>query len=165
MDRPAGFEVSRLAMEIATALATAAFGAIVAYGALDFGTGWDETGPQPGFFPLYLGLITVAASFCVLVQAVIRRERRGEVFATGAQLRRVAAFLLPIAAFVAVSLTLGLYVGMFLYLAGVMLAQGGYRPPLALAVALGVTAVSYLVFETWFQVPLLKGPIEAWLGL
>ena len=29
----------------------------------------------------------------------------------------------------------------------------------------GAAVLLWLVFETWFQVPLLKGPLEAWLGL
>ena len=34
----------------------------------------------------------------------------------------------------------------------------------ALAVAVRVPLVLFMMFERWFLVPLPKGPIEAWLG-
>ena len=33
------------------------------------------------------------------------------------------------------------------------------------AVAIGMPAITYIVFEKWFLVPLPKGPLEEWLGL
>jgi hypothetical protein len=77
----------------------------------------------------------------------------------------VLAFSLPMVAFVFLSLWLGLYVGTVLYLVFVMVFQGGYRWWFALAVALGVVIAMRLIFPIWFQVPLLTGPLEAWLGL
>jgi hypothetical protein len=78
---------------------------------------------------------------------------------------RVLAFGLPILAFVLVSVYLGLYVATVLYIFGAMVFQGGYRPVVALAVAIGIAIVMRLVFPVWFKVPLLIGPLEAWLGL
>jgi hypothetical protein len=46
-----------------------------------------------------------------------------------------------------------------------MVFQGGYRLPFAIAVALGVALAMRVIFPIWFQVPLLTGPLEAWLGL
>jgi hypothetical protein len=165
MEKLATFRLSRLAMEVATALATAVLGAVVALESRNYGMGWDEAGPEPGFFPFYVGLLIMTGSFGVLAQAIIQHRGQAETFATGAQLQRIAAFFLPILLFVAVSIWLGLYVGMFLYLGWVMLAQGRYRIWSALAIAVAVTVCSYLIFEIWFQVPLLKGPIEFWLKL
>ncbi len=42
---------------------------------------------------------------------------------------------------------------------------GKYSWPLTLAIAIGVPAVFYFVFEKWFLIPLPKGPVEALLGL
>lgn len=165
MDEPERALVSRFWMEVGTAVATATGGAITAYGALEFGIGWDDAGPQPGFFPLYVGLLIVAGSAWVLIQALLQQRRSQAVFVTTAQAKRALAFFVPIVLFVAVSVMLGLYAGMFLYIMGVMLVQGRYRIWTALAVALAITVVSYLVFEVWFQVPLLKGPLEARFGL
>jgi hypothetical protein len=46
-----------------------------------------------------------------------------------------------------------------------MVFQGGYRPLFALPFALAVAVVMRLVFPMWFKVPLLTGPLEAWLKL
>ena len=163
MDKRESGGISRFAMECAASAATGAVGAAVAVGGLQSGIGWNEAGPEPGTFPFAVGLIIVAGSLGTLVQAIRVRDRG--VFLDGLRLRQVAAFFGPMAAFVALSLPLGLYVASALYLAGVMALQGGYRLRSAVPVGLGVAALLWLVFETWFQVPLLKGPIEAWLGL
>ena len=60
---------------------------------------------------------------------------------------------------------LGLYVGMVAYLLTVMLWQGRYRLPVAVAISFGTAVVVFLMFERWLQVPLMKGPLEAWLGI
>ncbi len=157
--------VSRLAVEVAVALTTAAIGLTVLLGAQEFGTGWGDAGPQPGYFPFYIGLIVVAASLGVLVQAVIRYRDRSVAFLTHEQARRVAAFFGPMLAFVAVAALLGLYVALIAYLTATMVVQGRYRLWQALTVAFGTAGIFYVVFEVWFMVPLLKGPIEAWLRI
>jgi putative tricarboxylic transport membrane protein len=35
---------------------------------------------------------------------------------------------------------------------------------LVLTLAVLIPLVTFLVFETWFLVPMPKGPLEAWLG-
>ena len=60
---------------------------------------------------------------------------------------------------------LGLYVATALYLGAVMYVQGGYRLVTSAAVAIATSAFFYVVLETWFRVPLLKGPLEAALGI
>ena len=42
---------------------------------------------------------------------------------------------------------------------------GRYRWELVIAIAVGVPAIFYVMFEKWFLVPLPKGPIEDLLGL
>jgi hypothetical protein len=42
---------------------------------------------------------------------------------------------------------------------------GRYGWGLVAALAIGVPAVAYVMFEKWFLVPLPKGPIEDLLGL
>jgi hypothetical protein len=158
--------LSRFAMEVATALMTGVFGAVVCYGSFEFGTGWGDAGPEPGYFPFYVGSIIMAASGINLVNAFLHHRRHpGEKFLSVEQGRRILSFFGPMLLFVLVSSVLGMYVGMILYLFGVMVHQGGYHLPKAAAIALITTVVNYLLFEVWFQVPLLKGPIEAFLGL
>ena len=58
-----------------------------------------------------------------------------------------------------------LYIGMILYLITVMMVQGDYRLPAALGVSVGTALFFFVVFEKLLKVGLMKGPIEAWLGV
>lgn len=165
MQNPSTTLLTRLTLEIAVALAAALAGAIVCYGSLEIGTGWGDAGPQPGYFPFYIGLFIVIASGGVLIESVIEQRRRKQVFLTREQGHRILSFFLPMLGFVAVSMVLGLYVGLGLYLFGVMTIQGKYRIGKALAVCASTIVIFYFVFEKWFQVPLLKGPLEALLHI
>ena len=156
--------MSRLAAETLTALVTLALGAAVVFGAREYGTGWTTAGPQPGTFPFCVGVLVVAASVGNLVVAWLRR-RSGAPFIDAVQARRIAAFALPMLAFVALAVTLGFYVATAVYLATVMRFQGGYRWLPSLAVALLTSAFFFVLLELWFKVPLLKGPLEAALNV
>jgi hypothetical protein len=41
---------------------------------------------------------------------------------------------------------------------------GRYGWPMVLSISLGVTILTFIIFERWFLVPLPKGPIEEFLG-
>ncbi len=161
--------VSRFAAETATAAATAVFGLVVVRGSLEFGIGWDGAGPQPGAFPFYVGLLVALASLGTLGQTIVRRYAGpglpAEVFLDGAGARRVVAFLMPMLGFVALSVTLGMYVATVVYLAFAMRVQGGYGWMPTLTVSLATAIFFYLSLEKFFQIGLIKGPVEAWLGL
>ena len=165
MPSPSGTLLTRLTMEIAVAGAAALAGALVCYGSLEIGTGWGDAGPQPGYFSFYIGLFIVLASCGVLIESVIEQRKHPQVFLTREQGHRILTFFLPMLGFVAVSMVLGLYVGLALYLFGVMTIQGGYRIVKALTICSSTVVIFYFVFEKWFQVPLLKGPLEALLKI
>jgi hypothetical protein len=166
MVNPSKVLLTRFGVEVAMASLTAIVGGIVVWGAREFGTGWGDAGPQPGYFPFYVGVIILVASGGVLVEALLDREaRHAKAFLTREQAGRVLAFLGPIAGFVVLAVLLGLYVGLVIYLTATMVFQGRYRLYQALAVSLGAAIACYAVFEIWFQVPLLKGPLEALLNL
>jgi len=157
--------ISRTSMEVATALVTGIVGVAVMWGAVEHDIGWGDSGPASGYFPFRIGLLLVLASLTNLVIALRRRRLDLSSFVTNAQMRSVLAFGLPILGFVIVSSFLGLYVGAVLYLASVMIFQGGYRPVYAIGFALAVAVAMRLIFPIWFKVPLLTGPLEALLGL
>ena len=155
--------MTRFAAEIATAFVTLVLGVTIIAGAREYGTGWSAGGPEPGTFPFYVGLLVTAASAGNALVAW-RRRRAGRAFVSPRQLRRIAAFGLPILGFVALALTLGFYVATAIYLALVMRVQGGFRWLACIAVAAGTSLFFFAVLEVWFKVPLLKGPLEALLG-
>ena len=158
--------ISRRAAEIATALVTGAFGIVTAIGATEFGTGWSTSGPEPGAFPFYVGLMIALASAGNLLTALLANNvRLGRDFVSGEQLWLVLGFALPMAAFVVSSLFLGLYVGTALYMFGTLYFQSGYSAWRSSLIAIGLPVFFYLVIERGFQVSMLKGPLEAALGL
>jgi hypothetical protein len=157
--------VKRLHAELGLAALTALAGALTAYGSLELGASWTDHGPEPGYFPFHVGLFLLAASFWNGIKALRRRFAEAEPFLVPEQTARLVRFLLPMAAFVVVTVFLGLYIGSALYLFWVAWRQGGYRPQLAALLGAAFSVFLYLVFEIAFQVPLLKGPLEPLLGI
>jgi len=157
--------ISRYTAEIGTATLTAGLGLAAVIGALEFGIGWGDAGPESGAFPFYMGLLVVVASVGTLIQATLGRHGLQSVLLHREGAKRVASFLMPMLAFVVAARLLGLYVATALYLAFVMRVQGKYRLVTSIASGVAAAVMFYLVFEVAFQVPLLKGPLEAAVGL
>jgi len=161
--------ITRFWAETGTALATLLFGVVIVYGALDFGIGWDSSGPQPGAFPFYIGLLVALASAGTLGLTAMQRAAGSvslrEDILDREKARRVASFFLPLLAFVVLSVTLGMYAATILYLVFTMRFQGDYGWPATLVTAVCTAAFFYLALEKFFQIGLLKGPIEPLIGL
>jgi hypothetical protein len=157
--------LTRNAAEIGTAMATGALGITAIVGALEFGIGWESSGPGPGAFPFYMGVLVTGASAVNLAKAVIGRHDLQDAFFDREQALRVAAFFGPIVLFVIGALYLGIYVATALYLTRSMWLQGGYRVALSALAGVATAVFFYIVLEYFFQVPLLKGPLEAAIGL
>ena len=79
-------------------------------------------------------------------------------------MRPVLKMLLPATAFVALMPFVGLYVASALYMAFYMRWIGRHSWLVVVALGVAFPVVTFLVFETWFLVPMPKGPLEAWLG-
>ncbi len=156
--------ISRFAAELIMAAATCLMGLVISVGALEFGIGWGDAGPEPGAFPFYIGVMIMVASLGTAVQTLLRRPQ-GEAFLDWERAGRVAAFFGPMLAFVVASLFLGLYVAMAAYLFAVMRLQGGYSSPTSAAAGVGAAIFFYVLLEIGFKVSLMKGPLEAALGL
>jgi hypothetical protein len=155
---------SRFAFEMAFALLTLAFGVTVIVGALEFSIGWGEIGPEAGYFPFRIGSLIALASLVNVGLAIRRRHGVRETFLTGAEVRRIAAFGLPILAFVGVAMLLGIYVAATAYLVFTVGVAARHRLPVVLGVSIGFPLVLFVMFEILFKTPLLKGPLEAALG-
>ena len=142
--------------------------ATVIYDALRLGAGWGSEGPQSGFFPFWLATLLAAASIVLFVQALRRRSQ--EPFVTRDRFLPVLQVLGPLAGFVVVTdppgpwSGLGLYVAAGLYLGFYMRWVGRHDWRTVVALATSVPVITFLIFETWFLVPMPKGPVEAWLG-
>jgi len=154
--------------DLITAVVLMLLGGVVLYDALRLGVGWGTDGPQSGFFPFWLAMLLLLVALAVFVQAHVRGT--GKPFATSRQLRSVLQVLAPVAGFVVLTdppgpwTGLGLYVAGALYLAFYMRWVGRHDWRAVVALALIVPVITFLVFETWFLVPMPKGPVEAWFG-
>jgi hypothetical protein len=165
MEKQTGTFVSRFAVEAAFSLFTALFGAVIIFGALEFNIGWGDIGPDPGYFPFRVGILIVLASLVNLSWALYGRRRLApETFLTAQQARNVAAFAVPVVILVGVTLLLGIYAAMALYLAYTVGYVGRHRPWVTAAVAIATPAILFVLFEYLFLTPLLKGPLEHLFG-
>ena len=142
--------------------------AIVIYDALRLGFGWGSEGPQSGFFPFWLAALLALVSSVLFLQAL--RNRSEEPFVTRDRFVPVLQVLAPLAGFVVLTdppgpwSGLGLYVASGLYLGFYMRWVGRHDWRTVVALATVVPVISFIIFETWFLVPMPKGPVEAWFG-
>ncbi len=161
--------LARWQAEVAMAAFLAVIGIITIVGAMEYGTGWSTSGPEPGAFPFYMGIVILLASLANGLRALLPALRASgwaeRPFLTTEQLRLVLGFSLPILGLVIASLLLGLYVGMALYLFGTLVFQNRYPVLKAGLIALVAPVATYILIERIFKVGMLKGPLEAALGL
>lgn len=154
--------VSRRSMEMVVAALVAALAGLAIWSNLAIGAGWNEDGPQAGYFPMWIGVIVLTCSLIVLVQAWRQGERTS--FVTATQLRQVFVVLAPLVLYVALIGSLGIYVSSALFVFGFMVFVGKFAWWKALGFSAAVIALIFWVFEIQFRVPLPKGPLEMALG-
>ena len=153
------------AAELAVAAGFFVFGGIVIFDSLRLGMRWIADGPQPGYFPFYLGVIICVSALITFVIALRLPKERNKTFVERGQLKLVLSVLIPSAVYVALVGWLGIYVSAVLFIALFMRWLGKYPWWKVALVSLGNSIVFFLIFERWFLVPLPKGPIETLLGL
>lgn len=141
-----------------------ALGCVVIFDSVRLGARWAADGPQPGYFPFYLGAIICTASTITFLIALLSRGGQ-QTFVEVGQLKMVLSVLVPSAVFVALVGWLGIYLSGFLFVAFFMRWLGKYPWWKVAAVALGNSVVFFLIFEVWFLVPLPKGFLERLLGV
>lgn len=150
------------AADLTTVVILMAGAGLVIWDALRLGIGWASDGPRSGFFPFWLALLVLVAGAGIARQAA-RRVARPPFVGPG-QLRPVLQTLLPAVGYVALMPWIGLYLASAVYMAVYMRWLGRYPWIVGAGAGLAFAAAAFLVFETWFLVPMPKGPVEAWLG-
>jgi putative tricarboxylic transport membrane protein len=155
-------------LNLLTAAVLMLLSALVIYDALRLGIGWGSEGPQSGFFPFWLAAMLAAIGAVLLLQALLDRSQKR--FVTWERFVPVLKVLLPLAAFIVLTDPpgpgpgLGLYVAAGLYLGFYMRWVGRHHWGTVMALALVVPVLTFIIFETWFLVPMPKGPVETWFG-
>jgi hypothetical protein len=136
------------------------FGLVITIEAWRLGARWTSDGPGAGYFPFYIGLITIVASLGIFYQSVFSKSRDTGPFVNRVQAVRVLSVLLPATLYVLVVVFLGLYVASAIYIAGFMIFLGKYPPMKSVVLSVIIAAVFFVMFEVWFKVPLYKGTLE-----
>jgi putative tricarboxylic transport membrane protein len=155
-------------LNLVTAAALMLLSGIVIYDALRLGVGWASDGPRSGFFPFWLAVFLAAISAVLFAQAL--RERGGTPFVSRERCVPVLKVFLPLAGFIVLTdppgpwSGVGLYVAAALYLGFYMRWVGHHGWVEVLALSTIIPIVTFFIFETWFLVPMPKGPVETWLG-
>jgi putative tricarboxylic transport membrane protein len=153
------------AAEIGMALVLFTLGAIVIFDSVRLGMRWGADGPQPGYFPFYLGVFICLACAVTVVLALRMPAQGNKTFVQVGQLKLVLSVLVPSAVFVALVGWLGIYVSAVLFVALFMRWLGKYPWWKVAAVSVGHSVVLFMIFEIWFLVPLPKGAVERFLGV
>ena len=161
-DAPEPSAASRRTLEIITSICFLIIGSIVMWDSSRIGAGWGAEGPQSGYFPFYVGLLMNIAS--VVNLALAFKSDKAESFVSHPKIKLVLAIFLPCLVYVAVMQWLGLYVASVIFIAVFMRWQGKFSLFKSALTSIIVVVVLFVMFEIWFKVPLIKGPLEAALG-
>lgn len=157
--------VSNWTMEVGTAIALIAFATVVMVSNYRLGAGWSATGPEPGYFPFYVGAFIFISGVAILVQQILRRAPdKGGSFVDSRPMLRVLQIFIPTVIYVIVVAYLGIYVASAIFISGFMVWLGHYKLYVAIPIAIAISVALFITFEIWFLVPLPKGPLEIWLG-
>ncbi len=149
-------------LEIITSVCLLSLAIVIMWDSRRIGAGWGPSGPESGYFPFYIGALMGLASIVNLVKAW--RMSREKSFVSLGEIRLVSAMFIPALTFVFAMQWLGIYVSGALLIAFFMRWQGKFSYAKSAAVAIGTSLVLFAMFEIWFKVPLLKGPLEALFG-
>ena len=153
-------------MELLVAACFVGVSLLVITDSLRVGNAWGSDGPEPGYFPFYIGGLLLGGASWVIVQTLLawKQDDGKEVFAEKHEFNLMLLMLLPTAAFTAAIFVLGIYVASVVFIAAFMVWQGKYSYIKSIVVGTGISAALFVLFEVWFMLPLPKGFIHAWLG-
>jgi putative tricarboxylic transport membrane protein len=156
-------DVRRFTLRHAEVLAGVAFVALailVVWQGFDLGPGWDDSGPQPGFFPASLALLMGLGGVAALWAAVRSRDETPFL-----EVRQEAVDLIavgiPAALAVASVPVLGLYIMTTVYIGAFAAWYGGLRWYFTVPGGLAGALVLYWALERSFHIPL---PKSIWYG-
>jgi hypothetical protein len=150
-------------VEAIVALVIIGGGMLVIYDSLRLGARWGSDGPQAGYFPFYIGVLLCISGAVNLFRSL--RDPYVRTFVTVSQGRQVLRILIPLAFYVLGIKLLGIYVASTIFIGAFMIWLGKYGWLKTVLVSVGVSVAFFLMFELWFKVPMIKGPLETMLGL
>lgn len=163
-ENPSGGGFTYSVVDALTALVIFIVGVVMMTDNYRIGAGWGTEGPQPGYFPFYIGAILCISAVAVLLKSLFGKHRNHVIFVTWARFRLVLIVLLPTALYVLVIQLIGIYVASTIFIGGFMRLLGKTGWVKTIVVSVSVSVVLFWMFEIQFMVPLPKGPLEALFG-
>ena len=153
-------------MELLVAACFLGVSLLVITDSIRVGNAWAADGPEPGYFPFYIGCLLLGGAAWVILQTLRswKQDAGEEAFAEKHEFNLMMLMLIPSAVFVAAIFVLGIYLASLTFVAAFMVWQGKYSYYKSIAVGAGISAVLFALFEVWFKLPLPKGFVETWLG-
>jgi len=153
-------------MELLVAACFLGVSLLVITDSLRVGNAWGTDGPEPGYFPFYIGCLLLGGAAWIILQTLWawKQDDGKEVFAEKHEFNLMLLMLVPSAIFTAAIFVLGIYLASLVFVAAFMVWQGKYSYFKSIAVGASISAVLFSLFEVWFKLPLPKGFIETWLG-
>ena len=156
--------VTTRTVDMVTSLLLLVLAALFCFDNWRTGIAWEADGPQPGYFPFYLGVILAGASLYGIVSVLLMRTAPVHIFLTQDQLRRVLQVFVPTLLFCLLTQWVGLYVASFFLIAGFMRLIGRIALWKSLLTAFLFAIIMFVTFDIAFDVIMPKGPLEAALG-
>jgi hypothetical protein len=160
--------VSTRWVELGLSAFTLLVGVVVMFGSVEQGIGWGDAGPEPGYFPFYIGLLLSMASLANGVLTIVRWKPMNIGFVSRGEFRQVLSVFIPIALLVAAMGFIGIYLASALFIAWFMWRDKARATPYPLlmigCVSVGAVLASFLIFDLWFRVPLDAGPLGDLIG-
>ena len=153
-------------MELLVAACFMGVSLLVITDSIRVGKAWGADGPEPGYFPFYIGCLLFGGAAWVIVQTLRgwKQDDGEESFAQNHEFRLMLLMLIPSAAFTVSIYVVGIYLASLIFIAAFMVWQGKYSYAKSISVGAGISAVLFALFEVWFKLPLPKGFIENWLA-
>ena len=145
--------------DIFVALFLMLLGFVVLADSIRLGFQWGMSGPEPGFFPFYMGLGIIICTFFVVRKALKRHTKDGpgkRLIVVGG-LNQILWVLLPATGMVLLTELIGLHLATVFYLAFSMGVVGRMRWVTVLTVSILVPLAVFIVFDKFFLIPLPEG--------
>jgi putative tricarboxylic transport membrane protein len=146
--------------ELATGAGFVVLALLILGQSVGLGPGWDDSGPQPGFFPTALALLMALGGTAAFLTALRRRDP-GPFFQASQEVVDLLKVGIPAALAIASVPYLGLYIMAVVYLGAFAAWYGGYRWYVTVPGAVLGAAALYWGLERAFRIPL---PKSLWYG-
>jgi putative tricarboxylic transport membrane protein len=139
-------------MDLAASVVFFALAVLVAIEGVRLGAGWDERGPQAGFFPFWLAILMGGGALAAFTQA-LRRRFDTRFFEVDAEIVELVKVGVPLALAIIVIPWTGLYLSTFFYVWLFAWWYGGFRWWTTLIGGLVFTGVLYYTL-TAMRIPM-----------